>query len=262
MWDLVKGRSTFSTKLEAEAEEVHFSPSGATYALLCGSRVTLHAIGAGQGECRRSTASSLQLGLTVLQLALCRHHSFCCPKLGNAIKAHAGASSGSCGWLLERMQGVVQAQVQSVPAAPQTGCGKSAPGALHHLVVLWGVIWGMREQQVLTRTPAECPACPQGWWGSCRTPDGRCAWPTLLMATSCSPGPRTAACGCGAPRWARGRWCCRNFGGWWVGRWVAGLATVWGWRSWVVWGGDEGAGARKSCRHYPATCCGDCRLPY
>ena len=29
MWDLVKGRATFSTKLEAEAEGVAFSPSGA-----------------------------------------------------------------------------------------------------------------------------------------------------------------------------------------------------------------------------------------
>lgn len=52
MWDLVKGRSTFSSKLESEGECVLFSPSGQTYALLCGSRVTLHAIGGSKGAPR------------------------------------------------------------------------------------------------------------------------------------------------------------------------------------------------------------------
>ncbi|GAB4814604.1 hypothetical protein N2152v2_001650 [Parachlorella kessleri] len=49
MWDLVKGRSTFTTKLDSEADGVKFAPGGATYALMCGSQVTLHAVGGAQG---------------------------------------------------------------------------------------------------------------------------------------------------------------------------------------------------------------------
>ncbi|KAL4855055.1 p21-activated protein kinase-interacting protein 1-like [Chlorella vulgaris] len=49
MWDLVKGRCTFTAKLEVEAEAVEFSTEdgGTRYALLCGTRITLHGV---QGE--------------------------------------------------------------------------------------------------------------------------------------------------------------------------------------------------------------------
>lgn len=41
LWDLVKGRTTYSSKLEKEADGVLFSPSGTKYALRAGSRVTV-----------------------------------------------------------------------------------------------------------------------------------------------------------------------------------------------------------------------------
>ncbi len=42
MWNLVKGRCTYTAKLEAEAETVAFSRSGDAYRLLCGNRITVH----------------------------------------------------------------------------------------------------------------------------------------------------------------------------------------------------------------------------
>ncbi len=47
MWDLVKGRCTYTVRLEAEAEAVHFcqEDGGARYALLCGTLLTLHSVG-------------------------------------------------------------------------------------------------------------------------------------------------------------------------------------------------------------------------
>lgn len=52
MWDLVKGRCTYTAKLEAEAESVAFCPEdgGTRYALLAGSAVTLHGVQGGEGE--------------------------------------------------------------------------------------------------------------------------------------------------------------------------------------------------------------------
>jgi hypothetical protein len=46
MWDLVKGRCTYTSKLEAEAEAVAFSQEdgGARYALLAGTSLTLHSV--------------------------------------------------------------------------------------------------------------------------------------------------------------------------------------------------------------------------
>lgn len=41
LWDLVKGRVTFSTKVETEADNVEFSPSGTRYALQAGSLVVV-----------------------------------------------------------------------------------------------------------------------------------------------------------------------------------------------------------------------------
>lgn len=47
MWDLVKGRCTYTVRLESEAEAVHFcqEDGGARYALLCGTLLTLHSVG-------------------------------------------------------------------------------------------------------------------------------------------------------------------------------------------------------------------------
>ena len=47
MWDLVKGRCTYTVRLEAEAEAVSFcaEDGGARYALLCGTLITLHSVG-------------------------------------------------------------------------------------------------------------------------------------------------------------------------------------------------------------------------
>lgn len=62
MWDLVKGRCTYTSKLEGEAEAVAFcaEDGGERYALLCGASVTLHdvqggagAAGSAHGTCRR-----------------------------------------------------------------------------------------------------------------------------------------------------------------------------------------------------------------
>eukprot|EP00198_Chlamydomonas_reinhardtii_P003849 XP_001693185.1 predicted protein [Chlamydomonas reinhardtii] len=41
MWNLVKGRCTYTTRLEAEAEAVAFSHSGDAYSLLAGSRISV-----------------------------------------------------------------------------------------------------------------------------------------------------------------------------------------------------------------------------
>ena len=43
MWNMAKGKCSFHTKLTAPAEAIVFSPSGAAYALICGSTVSLHA---------------------------------------------------------------------------------------------------------------------------------------------------------------------------------------------------------------------------
>ncbi|KAG2483532.1 hypothetical protein HYH03_017637 [Edaphochlamys debaryana] len=48
MWNLAKGRCTYTAKLEAEAEQVAFSASGDAYSLLCGNRITVHSAG-GEG---------------------------------------------------------------------------------------------------------------------------------------------------------------------------------------------------------------------
>lgn len=40
---MAKGKCSFHTKLTAPAEAVAFAPSGAAYALICGSTVSLHA---------------------------------------------------------------------------------------------------------------------------------------------------------------------------------------------------------------------------
>jgi hypothetical protein len=49
MWDMVKGRSTFTARLDGEGEGVAFAPGGATYAVTCGAVVTVHAAGGGGG---------------------------------------------------------------------------------------------------------------------------------------------------------------------------------------------------------------------
>lgn len=54
LWDLVKGRVTFSTKVENEADNVAFSPSGTMYALQAGSLVVVRPVSSassgGEGE--------------------------------------------------------------------------------------------------------------------------------------------------------------------------------------------------------------------
>ncbi|MEW5301868.1 MAG: hypothetical protein WDW36_004697 [Sanguina aurantia] len=42
MWNLVKGRCSYTSKLDLEGDSVSFCPSGARYSLVCGSKVTLH----------------------------------------------------------------------------------------------------------------------------------------------------------------------------------------------------------------------------
>jgi WD40 repeat protein len=42
MWNLAKGRCSYTAKLEVEGDDVQFSPSGEAYALTCGSKVTVH----------------------------------------------------------------------------------------------------------------------------------------------------------------------------------------------------------------------------
>lgn len=46
IWDLVKGRSTFTTKLPQAAEAITFSPSGDVYALLAGAVLSMHSVAA------------------------------------------------------------------------------------------------------------------------------------------------------------------------------------------------------------------------
>mmetsp|Transcript_25430 Transcript_25430/g.69083 ORF Transcript_25430/g.69083 Transcript_25430/m.69083 type:complete len:423 (-) Transcript_25430:930-2198(-) len=43
MWDLSKGRCTYTSKLDAEGDDVSFSPGGGTFTLTSGSKVTVHA---------------------------------------------------------------------------------------------------------------------------------------------------------------------------------------------------------------------------
>lgn len=45
IWDLIKGRCSYHHILEAIADMVAFSPSGSLYALVAGSKVTVHQIG-------------------------------------------------------------------------------------------------------------------------------------------------------------------------------------------------------------------------
>jgi len=45
LWDLVKGRTTFTTKVEGGAEGILFSPSGTKYALLTRDAVAVRAVG-------------------------------------------------------------------------------------------------------------------------------------------------------------------------------------------------------------------------
>lgn len=39
MWNLLKGRCSYTAKLEVEGDAVRFSPGGDAYALICGSKV-------------------------------------------------------------------------------------------------------------------------------------------------------------------------------------------------------------------------------
>ena len=39
MWNLLKGRCSYTAKLEVEGEAVHFLPGGDAYVLLCGNKV-------------------------------------------------------------------------------------------------------------------------------------------------------------------------------------------------------------------------------
>ena len=50
LWDLVKGRTTFMSKLEEVAEEVRWSPSGKMYGLRGGRTVSVFRVGDGAGE--------------------------------------------------------------------------------------------------------------------------------------------------------------------------------------------------------------------
>lgn len=45
IWDLIKGRCSYHHVLDAIADVVAFSPSGALYALIIGNKVTIHTIG-------------------------------------------------------------------------------------------------------------------------------------------------------------------------------------------------------------------------
>lgn len=49
LWDLVKGRTTFQSKLDTEADQICFSPSGTKYALRTGTKVTVFPVS--KGEC-------------------------------------------------------------------------------------------------------------------------------------------------------------------------------------------------------------------
>jgi WD40 repeat protein len=50
LWDLVKGRTTFHSKLEREAEQVLFSPSGTKYALRAGNKISVIPVNSQSGE--------------------------------------------------------------------------------------------------------------------------------------------------------------------------------------------------------------------
>lgn len=50
LWDLVKGRTTFQSKLDIEADQICFSPSGAKYALRAGTRVTIFPVSSDEGQ--------------------------------------------------------------------------------------------------------------------------------------------------------------------------------------------------------------------
>lgn len=47
MWDLIKGRAAFTTKLETEVDAVMFNQAGEQYVLLTGAAVTLHTVSGG-----------------------------------------------------------------------------------------------------------------------------------------------------------------------------------------------------------------------
>ena len=47
MWDLIKGRAAFTTKLESEVDAVAFDAAGERYAMLSGALVTLHGVEGG-----------------------------------------------------------------------------------------------------------------------------------------------------------------------------------------------------------------------
>lgn len=49
IWDLIKGRCSYHHVLDATADVVAFSPSGALYALVVGNKVTIHRIGQDAG---------------------------------------------------------------------------------------------------------------------------------------------------------------------------------------------------------------------
>ena len=51
LWDLVKGRTTFQSKLEEEAEQVSFSPSGTKYALRSGKSVSVFQVSGTSQSC-------------------------------------------------------------------------------------------------------------------------------------------------------------------------------------------------------------------
>lgn len=66
MWDLARGRCTYTAVLGAEeAEGVHFTPDGDMYALMVGSKVTVHGV-EGEGGLRATLSHSRRV-LAVLQ---------------------------------------------------------------------------------------------------------------------------------------------------------------------------------------------------
>lgn len=40
MWNLLKGKCSYTAKLEVEGEVVQFAPGGESYSLLCGNKVS------------------------------------------------------------------------------------------------------------------------------------------------------------------------------------------------------------------------------
>ena len=73
MWDLVKGRCTYTSKLEAEAEAVAFSreDGGARYALLAGSSLTLHSVAGEAGAPRPPACLGGWLAVLSARLPAC-----------------------------------------------------------------------------------------------------------------------------------------------------------------------------------------------